>query len=143
MKSLFANDKFMPTQWDSEEQKRKFADQFIAFVGSDFSKSKFPKWFYDRLNGTFGHIAHYNQHGFFETFFLDTAGKIRFIEMTLRHGCYGDPAWTYSDVERAIQREVRKLGVLETYQHRLASETEDGERAQLAALKAKYEGATK
>lgn len=143
MKSLFTDDKFTPTNWDSEEQKRKFADQFMKFIESDFAFAKFPKWFYDKLNGCFGHIAHYNQHGFFDTFFGCTADKIRFIEMTLSHGCYGDPAWTYCDVERVIQREVRKLGVLEKYRKLLSEQIENVERAQLAALKSKYEGATK
>lgn len=87
---------------------------------------------------TFSMIAHFNQHGFFETFFTTTEGKVRFLRMTLAHPCYGDPAWTYSDVERAFHGWLRENDVLAQYENRLAAETEANERAVLARLRAKY-----
>ena len=75
----FTADRFTSTQWDSADRKAAFAKQFIRFVQSDFAKSKFPKAFYVRLSMTFGHIAHYNQGGFFETFFTTTQDKVRFL----------------------------------------------------------------
>ena len=70
---------------------------------SDFASSKFPRTFYQRLSMTFGHIAHYNQGGFFETFFTTTHDKVRFLRQTLAHPCHGDPAGPTADVERALQ----------------------------------------
>lgn len=134
----FTPDKFTPTQWDTAEKKSAFATQFIKFVQSDFGKSKFPKAFYQRLSMTFGHIAHYNQGGFFEEFFTTTADKVRFLRQTLAQPCYGDPAWTYSDVERALQEWLRENGVLAKYENRLAAETEASERAVLVRLQARY-----
>jgi hypothetical protein len=88
---------------------------------------------------TFGHIAHFNRQGFFETFFTTTADKVRFFRMTLAHPCFGDPTFTCSDVERALQGWLRESGLLAKYEQRLADEMEAGERRELARLKAKYE----
>lgn len=131
-------DAFTPTKWDTSDKKAAFAKQFIRFVESDFARSKFPKAFYQRLSMTFGHVAHYNQHGFFEEFFTTTAGKVRFLRQTLAHPCWGDPAFTYSDVERALQAWLRASGVLSQFEQRLADETEAEDRAALARLQAKY-----
>ena len=48
---------FVPTHWDSAEQKAKFANALLTFVAQDFPRSKFHETFYRRLSNTFGHIA--------------------------------------------------------------------------------------
>ena len=45
---------------------------------------------------------------------------MRFLEKTLKWPCWGDPEYTFSDVERAIQQEVRKRNYLARYQLRVA-----------------------
>ena len=129
---------FTPTQWDTAQDKAAFAKQFIRFVQSEFAAKQFIDKFYRRLSNTFGHIANYNRGGFWETFFTTTADKVQFLEQTLQHPCYGDPAWTYSDVERALQGWLRADSTLDRYRQRLAEETETAERAQLARLQQKY-----
>lgn len=135
----FAADQFTPTQWDSADDKAWFANQFVRFVQSDFDERHFTDRFYRRLSNTFGHIAHYNRHGFWSEFFETTADKLRFLEITLQHPCYGDPGWTYSDVERLLQGWLRRKGALETYRERVGAEREAVERAQYERLKAKFE----
>jgi hypothetical protein len=117
----FTANRFTPTKWQSADDKARFAKQFIRFVQSDFSMEQFPKTFYVRLSLTFGHIAHYNQHGFFDTFFTTTEGKVRFLRLTLAHPCWGDPAFTYSDVERASQGWLREGAFLNKYEQRLSA----------------------
>jgi len=129
---------FTPTQWDTAKDKAAFANRFVRFVESDFAAKPFTEKFYRRLSNTFGHIAHYNRGGFWSEFFTTTADKVRFLEQTLQHPCYGDPAWTYNDVERVWQAGLRADETLERYRQRLAEETEAGERAELARLQAKY-----
>ena len=90
------------------------------------------------MSNTFSHIAHYNRGGFWDTFFTCTADKVRFLKMTVQYPCYGDPAWTFSDVEQAVQAWLKAEGTLEQYQQRLADEIEAGERALLARLQEKY-----
>ncbi|MEI7684842.1 MAG: hypothetical protein WCL32_07420 [Planctomycetota bacterium] len=118
----FTPDQFTPTQWEGPDKKAVFARQFIKFVQSDFSSRQFPKTFYQRLSMTFGHIAHYNQDGFFDEFFVTTEGKVRFLRQTLQHPCYGDPTFTYSDVERALQVWLREGNFLSKLEQRLAGE---------------------
>src|SRR5208337_1909832 len=55
----------------------------------------------------YGHIAHYSRDGFYGTFFEREADKLAFLDQTLSWPCYGDPTWTWSDVERAIQTRLR------------------------------------
>ena len=87
---------FVPTQWDTAEQKAKFANALLTFVtqdfrvcyenyrekrsyrrNDDFPRSKFHESFYRRLSNTFGHIACYNCDGFYGRFFLTAAGQAR------------------------------------------------------------------
>ena len=135
----FTAQQFTPTKWDDGQTKAIFARQFVKFVKSDFAQRLFSQAFYRRLSMTFGHIAHFNRQGFFETFFTTTQDKVRFFRMTLAHPCFGDPAFTYSDVERALQSWLRETEILAKYEQRFADEMEAGERAELARLKAKYE----
>ena len=134
----FDPSQFTPTKWDTAKDKAAFAKQFVRFVQSDFAAKHFTEKFYRRLSNTFGHIAHYNRGGFWETFFTTTADKVRFLKMTLQYPCYGDPTWTYSDVERALQQWIQVSNLLEQYRQRMTEETEAGERTQLARLQAKY-----
>jgi hypothetical protein len=134
----FTSSNFTPTQWSTAQDKAAFAKQFVRFVQSDFATKYFTDRFYRRLSNTFGHIAHYNRGGFWSEFFTSTADKVRFLEQTLQWPCYGDPAWTYSDVERALQAWLRSDGTLERYRQLLAQETEATERAVLARLQQKY-----
>jgi hypothetical protein len=134
----FTADQFAPTRWEGAEEKARFARRFVRFVESNFAERQFPDTFYRRLALTFGHIAHYNQRGFYEEFFTAAEGKVRFLRMTLAHPCWGDPAFTYSDVERALQSWLHQNGVLGRYEQRLASEQQVAERAELTRLQAKY-----
>jgi hypothetical protein len=129
---------FTSTQWDTAEDKTRFAKQFVRFVQSDFAAKHFTDKFYRRLSNTFGNIAHYDRGGFWAEFFTTAADKLRFLEQTAQWPCYGDPAWTFSDVERALQTWFKADGTLDRYRQRLAQETEAGERAQLARLQQKY-----
>jgi hypothetical protein len=129
---------FTPTQWNTAQDKARFAEQFIKFVQSGFAKKNFTDRFYSRLSMTFGHIAHNDRGGFWQEFFTTTHDKIRFLKRTLQYACHGDPAWTYSDVERAVQAWLKAEGTLDKYQGRRAAEDEVAERAELARLQKKY-----
>ena len=134
----FTDSQFTATKWSTAQDKASFANRFVRLVQSDFAPKHFTEKFYQRLSNTFSHIAHYNRGGFWDTFFTSTADKVRFLKMTVQYPCYGDPAWTFSDVEQAVQAWLKAEGTLEQYQQRLAEETEAGERALLARLQQKY-----
>jgi hypothetical protein len=136
----FTPAEFTPTKWDSAEVKANFANKLGQFIAADFKESLFTKVFYNRLSMTYGHIAHFNREGFFGTFFRDLAGKVEFLEQTLQWPCFGDPAWIYCDVERAIQGRLRKCDLLTAYRALRAAEIERRERETLQRLSAKYNG---
>lgn len=135
---MFNTEQFTPTQWDTAADKAWFARQFVKFVKNGFEQRHFTDRFYRRLSNTFSHIAHYDRGGFWQEFFTTTADKVRFLEATLRHPCYGDPAWTYSDVERAIQGRLKEEGILAKWQLRFEQETDANERAEFVRLQAKF-----
>ena len=134
----FREGEFTPTEFSSPVDRAWFANHLLRFIAEDFPPILFTKRFYNRLSMTFGHIAHTNMHGFWGVFFEELPGKIRFLERTVRWPCHGDPAFTYSDVERALQSWLLQNGVLAKYEQRLAQETEAAELAELARLKEKY-----
>jgi hypothetical protein len=130
---------FVPTQWDTAEQKAKFANALLTFVAQDFPRSKFHESFYRRLSNTFGHIANYNSTGFYGRFFLTPEGKFEFLEQCVTWPCYGDPTFTYSDVERAVGARLRKSQIITILSSQLAVERRRRELALLSELKARYE----
>src|SRR5439155_24687570 len=84
----FTAEQFTQTKWDDGQTKANFARQFVKFVESGFDQRLFSQAFYRRLSMTFGHIAHFNRQGFFETFVTTTADTVRFLRMTLVHPCF-------------------------------------------------------
>jgi hypothetical protein len=133
---------FTPTKWDSAADKAVFANALARFIASDFKLALFTEKLYARLHNCFGHIAHYNKAGFIAEFFETTPGKIDFLEQTVRHPCYGDPAFTYSDAETLFVLRLQDSGILPFYRALLAAEIEAQERRLLAALSAKHDAAS-
>ena len=140
MKTLFKAEQFTPTKWDTAEQKAKFANHFVRFVESGFKATLFSDWFYRRLSMTFGHIAYYDRGGFYEHFFTSHEGRTNFACITLEGGGYGDPRFTYSDVEKALKQWVINSNLKERLSKDLTEAIERNERKELVRLQAKYGG---
>src|SRR5271165_5551963 len=133
---------FVPTHWDTDEQKAKFANALLTFVAHDFPRSKFHESFYRRLSNTFGHIACYDCDGFCGRFFLNAQDKLEFLEQCVTWPCHGDPTYTYSDVERAVVARLRKSQIATRLSSQIAVERRRKELALLSELKARYEPAS-
>jgi hypothetical protein len=134
----FKADEFVPSKWDTAADKARFCNAFVRFVEGGFKLDQFPETFYRRLSSCFGHIAHFNRDGFYETFFTDERGKLRFLEMAAEHACYGQAEFSYSDAEMALRSWVRTTGQVEAQLAKLRASTEASERARLRELAAKY-----
>jgi len=63
---------------------------------------------------------------------------VRFLEHLLSWPCYGDPTFTFSDVERTLQREVRRRDYLLRYRAIADATLRAKEVAMLEKLEAKY-----
>jgi hypothetical protein len=134
----FSASEFVATKFSSAAEKAEFGNALLKFLDADCAPGLFTNRLYQRLSMTFGHIAHYNRLQFYEEWFASLSAQIRFLEHTLRFPCYGDPEFTFSDVESEIQREVRNRNYLSRYQLRLAEEQRAGELIVLERLEGKY-----
>ena len=129
---------FVATQWNSAADKASFGNMYLHFIESEWKRSLFTESFYQRLSNCFGHIAHYDIHGFYDTWFTRDKHRLGFLKNTLSWGCWGDPTFTYSDVERAIKEQVRARNYVSLYELKAAEELRSAEMAILTRLEAKY-----
>jgi hypothetical protein len=134
----FTAAEFMPTQWASADDKAKFANALMKFIAAEFPRQSFTQPFYRRLSNTFGHIAHGNLTGFYGAFFERDFDKIVFLEQTLSWPHFGDPTFTFSDVEDAVKRRLRASKVIDIFRMLEADATRRRELATLARLQEKY-----
>jgi len=107
---------FTRTKWDGPDAKMKYARRLCRFLERNCPKKSWNKAFYNRLSQMFGFIAHYNALGFWEERLSSPQRRLATLQVILRHPCYGDPAWTWSDVEKAVQAFVRANGLLAQYE---------------------------
>ena len=137
-KALFSAEEFTPTQWSTAQDKATFGNHFFRFIESGWKQTLFTRGFYNRLSNCFGHIAHYDLHGFYGHGSPRTRFASAFCGIPCASACYGDPGYTFSDVERAIKAELRRRPLVDQYEARVAAAVRSRELAQLERLQAKY-----
>jgi hypothetical protein len=137
-KGPFLPSEFVSTKFSTAADKADFGNAFLHFIESGWKETLFTKTFYNRLSNTFGHIAHYNRPTFYSTWFTSDADRLRFLEQALEWPCWGDAEFTFCDVERALQREIRKRNYVVRYELKAAEAVRSAEMAILERLEAKY-----
>src|SRR5580704_13877943 len=135
---VFTAAQFVPTQWATADDKAKFANTLMKFIANEFPRQSFTRSLYHRLSNTFGHIAHTNIEGFYGAFFERDLDKVVFLEQTLSWPHFGDPTFTFCDVEHAVKRRLRAAKVIDIFRLLEADATRRRELATLARLKEKY-----
>ena len=132
---------FTATEFYSAAAKLKFVRQFVKFVSGGFRMEDFPKWFYERLSNCFSHIAHFNQDGFYSTFFDGQPNHlIAFVRMGLLNGGNGDPKFTFCDAELILRKWLTDSQVLEQIHLEASKARVAQERENLRRLVEKYGG---
>lgn len=131
-------EQFFATEWSSPSDKAKFGNHLLRFIAEGYPRHLFTKVFYRRLSNCFGHIAHYSEHGFWDYYFMELSQQLAFLEDTIAYPCYGDPAFTFSDVERVIKARIVRTGVLDWQRREVTRHREMAERALLRKLQEKY-----
>ena len=134
----FLPEEFTPTKFSTAADKAEFGNHFLRFIDAEWAQTLFTKDFYHRLSMCFGNIAHYDRATFYETWFASDRDRLRFLEKMLKWPCWGDAEYTFCDVERAMQQEVRTRNYLVRYQLRVAEAEHAGEMETLRRLEAKY-----
>lgn len=101
------------TKFMSAQEKEKVLKDWQRFIESDFHKARFTKRLYSHLIQHCSFIAHYNQAGFYGTYFEDPEDTMRFIKQFDKdQGCisveYGMKYWLnnedYGDINTALVR---------------------------------------
>ena len=107
LNGFFTPAKYTATKWNTREDKQKFALKLVRFVESGYNPNLFHKELYTRLSMCFGHIPHFNKYGFYEEWFSTPERQADWVNYVCERPVYGDPGWTYSDVERDIRAYAR------------------------------------
>jgi hypothetical protein len=131
---------FTPTQWATAEEKAKVANKLTHFILSGFQQASFTRVMYQRLSNMFGHIAHYDLHGFYATWFADIRCCRNWTEHVTSSWLSGtgDPAFTWSDVEKALIQWIKDNQIAEQLDELYRLDIEQKERTLLNALQRKY-----
>jgi hypothetical protein len=99
------------TKFMSADEKEKVLRDWQRFIESDFSQTRFTKALYNHLIQHCSFIAHYNQKGFYGTYFEDPEDTIKFMKQFDKdQGCisveYGMKYWLtgedYRDINTAM-----------------------------------------
>lgn len=136
----FRGEEFTPTKWATADEKAKVANKLTRFVLGGFQQASFTRVMYQRLSNMFGHIAHYDIHGFYATWFAD----IRCCRDWAEHitsswlSGIGDPAFTWSDVEKALIQWAKEYRIAEQLDELYRLDTEQKELTLLNTLQRKY-----
>jgi hypothetical protein len=138
MHTFFNASDFVPTKWSTAEEKAAFGNNLLQFMLTGFLAGRFTEKLYTRLSMCFGQIAHVDRNGFAETWFDNPESIAAFVNHLMQWPCHGDPGYTFSDVEQAIQREVARLNLVATVKEAAASSIQARELALLDALESKY-----
>ena len=138
MHTFFTASDFVPTKWSTAEEKAVFGNNLLHFMLTGFLAERFTEKLYTRLSMCFGHVAHFDRRGFAETWFDSPKSTASFVNHLMQWPCHGDPGYTFSDAEQAIQREVARLNLVATVNEAAASSIQARELALLDALESKY-----
>ncbi len=137
-KGPFLPNEFVPTQFSTSAEKANFGNALLHFLDANCARELFTKKFYNRLSMTFGHIAHYDIEGFYSTWFTGDRHRLGFVQKLLHWPCHGDPKFTFSDVEHAVQQIMLKRNYLERYELRANEALRAAELREFNRLQAKY-----
>ena len=130
---------FVPTHWDSAEQKAKFANALLRFVAQDFPRSKFHESFYRRLSNTFGHIAKLQFGRILRALFPDRRGQAR-VPRAVRDMALPRRSDLHLFGRRARRRRASTQSqIVAILSSQIAVERRRRELALLSELKARYE----
>ncbi len=100
---FFKIEQFVATEHTPAVLKSEFADRVANFIIKGFRPGDFTNIIYNRLCQCFGHIAHNDRGGFYDTWFAGPERQAKFIRNLLNYKPIGSPKYTFSDVEVALQ----------------------------------------
>jgi hypothetical protein len=136
----FTGQDFTATQFASAADKAAFTNKMTRFILGGFQQGSFHKKMYQHLSNMFGHIAHYNIHGFYCEWFEDIDKCFRWVENMANNWLVGigDPKYTWSDVEKALVQWIKDNQIAMQLDELNRAEERAGDLALLQRLQEKY-----
>jgi hypothetical protein len=135
------------TKFMSAEEKEKVLKDWQRFIESDFSQAKFTKSLYNHLIQHCSFIAHYNQAGFYGTYFEDPEDTMKFITQFDREQGgvsveYGMKYWLtaedYQDINKAMVEAMERYKA--AIYPKLRKKAKAKKLAEIERLKSEIEG---
>jgi hypothetical protein len=137
-KTIFTTNRFTATPHSTAEEKARFCAAFAKFILSGFARRLFRHDFYRRLSNIFGHIANYDDTGFWEVWFSSPDRQRQFVRRIHDWVPVGDPHFCWSDVERELKswatKEADAIETVLTENERKSIEATEAENARRVAL---------
>jgi hypothetical protein len=142
MKPFSAN-QFTGTRYETAEDKALAANQLAAFLLAGCPVERFTKRVYDALYlHSFGHIAHYDRWGFYDTWFSTPSARAAWVSYVQHGGAYGfkpiERTDLWGDFEHVVADWLESSGIAERFIAEYDAAVESAERAELARLQEKY-----
>ena len=112
MHTFFTASDFLPTKWSTADEKAAFGNNLLHFMLTGFLAGRFTEKLYTRLSMCFGYIASSIAMALPKRGLTAPRALPSFVNHLMQWPCHGDPGYTFSDVERAIQREAARLNLV-------------------------------
>lgn len=117
--AVFTPEQFTNSEHYDAKRKADWSNRLIHFFKNGFKPGLFTQSVYDLLHLHFGHIAHGNIQGFYETWFSNPHRQVAFIKHMLDHQPRSP---SFADVEQAIQRWLTENNILDKVQDEASHE---------------------
>ena len=102
---------FTPTRFATAAEKADFARHFVRFLAEGMPRLGSRRKSTTDQHHLRAYCSFSVSSGYYEHFFADVAGKLRFLEQTLGWWPVGDPAWTFARRRaRAAKADPTRLG---------------------------------
>ena len=104
--------RFKDVQFMTAKLKTKVFRAWVRFLKSNFNRTQFSEELYDHLIQHCQFIAHFNRQGFYNVYFDDPQGTLKFVAQFDPNGSgrsveYGQDGWLsgdYKDINEAMRR---------------------------------------
>ena len=136
-----------PTKFMSADDKKAVLRDWQCFIKSDFDRKYFTKKLYDHLHLHCSFIAHFNLHGFYDTYFEDPERTMKFLKQFDKD--YGNKSIEYGNTYWFTSKDYQDLNSemaysLEPYKSKIYSglkqNTKEMKLKRIEQLKREIEG---
>lgn len=136
---------FKSVKFMTAEEKEKVLKNWKQFIKNDFKEKFFTKRLYNHLTLHCSFIAHYDQAGFYSTYFRNAEDTLRFVrqfdeDLNYSSAEYGMDYWIkgdFRDLHLAMCQEIEKIK--EELYKRLREKTKQDILSQIHLLQNKYD----